>query len=89
MNTIFAWRRGRRERRSHARFGGGFVRVEATSNFAPSAIMTCSIDGYTFESPMTFESGRYVFVGASPVNLRGRRVLVSTDEGGAYNSFIR
>lgn len=65
------------------------------------AFMTVSIDGsdagtnpnvapFILEAPMTFAGGSaFVFTLNTPVNLDGRRVTISTDEGGAYNDFIK
>lgn len=48
-----------------------------------------SVDPLVFEVPMTFLSGgKFKFTLSTPVNLKGRRVTISTDEGGAYNAYI-
>lgn len=75
-----------------ADFTNGVLTVEATSDFAPTAKMTVSVDRFTFESPMTYNSrtGRYeISITALQENLDGRRVTVSTDVGGAYNAFVQ
>lgn len=79
----------------------GTLTVWGESDFAPGAVMTVSVDGpdngtdlgvdpMVFEGAMTYTSGHYEFVldGGLTENLDGRRVMVSTDEGGAYNSHI-
>jgi hypothetical protein len=68
----------------------GLLEVTAVSNFAPSAIMTLSIDGFVLEAPMVYNSstGEYEYSTTTATNLDGRRLLVSTDAGGSYNVFI-
>ena len=54
--------------------------------------MTIPIEDFVFEAPMTYNPARdrYEYVIFTPsTNLEGRRVTVSTDEGGAYNAIIR
>ncbi len=64
--------------------------VFGESDFAPGAIMTVSVDDFILEAPMTYNAAqdRYEYIDVTPVDLDGRRVTISTDEGGAYNSFI-
>ena len=52
--------------------------------------MTVSIDDFVLEAPMTYNpgTGYYEFFTNTAVDLDGRRVTISTDEGGAYNEFI-
>ncbi len=71
--------------------GSGLLEVFGTSDFAPDAFMTVSIDGFLFEETMMYneEVGRYEFVTVTAEDLNGRRVTISTDEGGAYNDFIQ
>lgn len=68
----------------------GVLEVWGTSNFAPTAIMTVSIDGFVLEAPMTYNStdGRYEYSIVTGTDLDGRRVMISTDEGGSYNVTI-
>jgi hypothetical protein len=72
-----------------AQFRGGVLTVEATSTFGKGSITTCSVDGALFEAPMQWQNGRFVLRFPSHVDLQGRRVCVSTDHGGAYNSIVR
>jgi hypothetical protein len=67
------------------------VTVWGESNFSPGAIMTVSIDGFVLEAPMTYNAAqdRYEYSAVTPVNLDGRRVLISTDEGGSYRDNIK
>ncbi len=78
---------------TRARYNSGSdeLQVFATSNFAPGALMTISIEGFVFEDAMTYNAGagRYEYLITTSTNLDGRRVTVSTDEGGAYNDVIR
>jgi hypothetical protein len=80
----------------------GVLTVRGTSQYAPGAIMTISVDGpdggsdrnvppFILEAPMAYNpgAGRYEFTLSTPVNLDGRRVTISTDEGGAYNAYIQ
>lgn len=68
----------------------GTVVVHGESDFGASAKVTCSIDGFVIEAPMTYNDAknRWEFTATTQVDLTGRRVTVSTDHGGAYNSFI-
>jgi hypothetical protein len=66
------------------------LQVWGVSNFAPGAVMTVSVQDFILEAPMTYNpaQGRYEYTVVTPVDLDGRRVLISTDEGGAYNAYI-
>ena len=66
------------------------VTVLGLSNFAPTAHMTVSIEDFTFEGSMSFDanSGRYEFAAHTSQNLTGRRITISTDEGGAFNDHV-
>jgi len=66
------------------------VEVFGSSDFAPDVVMTLLIDGFVLEAPMTDNAsrGRFEYNAQSVTNLSGRRVLISTDHGGSYNSFI-
>jgi hypothetical protein len=89
---------------TRARYNGGtqLLEVFGTSNFAPGAVMTLSVDGpdagtdlavdpFLLEAPMSFNParGRYELILSTPVSLRGRRIVISTDEGGSYNDVLR
>ena len=76
--------------------------VIGESNFAPGAFMTVSVDGpdagtdllvdpFLVEAPMTFspEGGTYHHDETTATDLAGRRILISTDEGGSYNDYIQ
>jgi len=71
------------------RLRGNKLEVWATSNYAPAASMTISIDGFVLEAPMTYNAmrNRYEYTVTAP-NLSGRRVMISTDFGGAYSDRI-
>jgi cysteine-rich repeat protein len=85
--------------------GSGGLMVYATSDFAPDAHMTVSVDGpdygtdpnvdpYVVEGVMTWDKDdkRYEFTmtnGWDSNDLVGRRLVISTDEGGSYNDKIR
>jgi uncharacterized repeat protein (TIGR01451 family) len=87
---------------ARARWESGTLTVIGSSDFAPGAYMTVSVDGpdggsdhtvppFLLEEPMVLSSpsdDEYTIVYPTPVDLRGRRVTISTDEGGAYNSVI-
>lgn len=76
----------------HAKYNAqtNTVTVHGESDFTPNVKVTVSIEGFVLEAPMTYNSGddRWEFTSVTPANLKGRRVTVSTDHGGAYNSFI-
>ncbi len=76
--------------------------VHGQSSFAPGALMTLSVDGpdagsdpnvnpFVLEGVMGFNpaQGRYEFEMNTPVDLRGRRLLISTNEGGSYNVHVQ
>jgi hypothetical protein len=83
-----------------ARYSSGRLTVEGESDFAPTAFMTTSVDGpdqgydhlvdpFLLEAAMAYQSGnRYKLVYDTPTNLVGRRITISTAEGGAYNDVI-
>lgn len=62
--------------------------IRGTSNFAPGARMTVSVEDFVTEVEMTFNNGQYEIEIPSRASLDGRRVTISTDAGGAYNDFI-
>jgi hypothetical protein len=81
-------------------YSGGVLTVEGTSQFADSR-MTVSVDGadagadrnvapFVLEAVMTpIGGGRWRYTLNTPVNLDGRRVVIQTNHGGAYNDYIR
>jgi hypothetical protein len=86
---------------SKAEHAGGRLTVWGTSGSGPGAEMTVSVDGadagsdpgvapFILEAPMTYNAvkGRYEFVHETPVDLDGRRVTVSSDQGGAHTANI-
>ena len=42
-----------------------------------------SIDPFLFEVPMPLQGGRYKLIFNTPTNLKGRRLMISTDFGGS------
>jgi hypothetical protein len=74
-----------------AQYQSNILTVEASSsNFVSTSVMTVSVDGFTFESPMYYHapSMRYRTSFYSPVNLVGRRISVQNDHGGARNGLV-
>ena len=84
-----------------AAYDAGLLTVWGTSDFAPGAVMTVSVDEtdspkspavdpFLLEETMTYNAGedRYEFEHLTGVDLVGRRVTISTDEGGAYTVVI-
>jgi hypothetical protein len=76
------------------------LQVVGKSDFAPTAVMTVSVDGpdkgkdcevdpSVFEEMMMFSNGKYSFSLMTAENLVGRRVMISTDEGGAYSAVVK
>ena len=56
---------------------------------APSSGGDPNVDPFVLEAPMVYASGdSYDFLFSTPVNLLGRRLIIQTDEGGAYNVLI-
>jgi hypothetical protein len=62
--------------------------------------MTVSVDGadagadrnippFILEAQMTGTVGNFTFTFNTPVNLDGRRLVIQTDHGGAYNVYIQ
>jgi hypothetical protein len=74
-----------------ARMQGNLLIVEATANSAPTGMLSFSVEGFTFESPMSFVpgSGSYRASLWTPISLAGRRVTVSSDQRGAYTDTIQ
>jgi hypothetical protein len=74
-----------------ARMQGNLLIVEATANSAPTGVLSFSVEGFTFESPMSYVrgSGSYRASLWSPISLAGRRITVSSDERGAYTDTIQ
>ena len=86
---------------NHAACQGGVLTIRGESDFAPGAYMTVSVDGpdngsdlgidpMVLEGPMIYNPsrGEYEFQTGCGPGLGGRRITISTDEGGAYNSII-
>lgn len=79
---------------------GGVLTIWGESDFAPGAHMTVSVDGpdagsdlsvdpLVIEETMSYGGGRYEFVlGGVPGDLSGTRLIISTDAGGSYNSYV-
>ncbi len=67
------------------------MKVFGTSDSAPEAVVTESIEGFVTEAPMTYNAnrGRYQYVVNTSTNLDGRQVTISTDRGGSYSGTIR
>jgi hypothetical protein len=65
--------------------------VTAQSGFGPNATMTVSVDGFTFESPMTYSvlTAQYQASFFSPISLVGRRITIGTAEGGSYSDTVQ
>jgi hypothetical protein len=61
------------------------------SDFSPDAVMTVSVEGFSFEAAMQWsvEQDRYEYVvDTGGVVLSGLRVSIQTDEGGVDNSVV-
>ena len=101
--TKAQYRKGKLRVFGESDFAPGNYSPNGYQDDAPGpAIMTVSVDGsdmggdpnvapFVLEGPMTFNAskGRYQFVlGAPGAGLKGRRVTISTNHGGAYNAFI-
>ena len=69
----------------------GLLTVSAQSGVGSTATMTVSVDGFTFESPMTFNTltAQYEASFRSAINLVGRRITISTREGGSDSGTIQ
>lgn len=84
-----------------ANYAKGVLTVIGESDRAPGASMTVTVDGaddgsdpledpFLLEFPMNHVGGdRYRVDFPTGTNLDGRRVIIQTDEGGAYNDSIR
>jgi hypothetical protein len=77
----------------------GELELTGRANFAPSAFMTMSVDGAdagtdrtihpsVLEAALELDSGRYSIRLPLDEDVRGRRVTISTDHGGAYNGYV-
>jgi len=87
---------------TRASLRNGTLTIRGESKFSPGAIMTVSIGakngkdnnpdaGFVLEAQMTYypATNRYEYVlPNAPSHLRGRRVMISTNEGGAYSTLI-
>ncbi len=72
-----------------AEWSNGLLTVRGESDHAPTATMTVSVDGFVLELAMKHKSGKtYEVVVPSATNLSGRRLCISTREGGAYNGKV-
>ena len=84
-----------------ARYKDGELMVFGESDFAPTALMTISVDGPDMGSDLAIEPAaleeamlynadkdNYSFTHATATNLSGRRVTISTDEGGSYTVHV-
>ena len=69
----------------------GLLTVSAQSGIGSLATMTVSVDGFTFESPMAFNTltAQYEASFRSAINLVGRRITISTREGGSNSVTIQ
>jgi hypothetical protein len=69
----------------------GLLTITAQSGVGSTATMTVSVDGFTFESPMTFNvlTAQYEASFRSLINLVGRRVTISTREGGSASDTVQ
>jgi hypothetical protein len=69
----------------------GLLTITAQSGVGATATMTVSVDGFTFESPMTFNvlTAQYEASFRTPINLVGRRVTISTREGGSASGTVQ
>lgn len=65
--------------------------VSATSALGSLADMTVSVDGFTFESPMAYvaANAQYEARFVTTLNLVGRRVTVSSRQGGSYSGTVQ
>ena len=65
--------------------------VTATSALGSLADMTVSVDGFTFESPMVYSLANAQFEArfVTSQNLAGRRVTVSSRQGGSYSGTVQ
>jgi hypothetical protein len=69
----------------------GLLTVSAQSGLGSLATMTVSVDDFTFESPMVFNTltAQYEASFRSAINLVGRRITISTREGGSNSGTIQ
>jgi hypothetical protein len=76
---------------TQASWAQGRLRVRATSALGALATMTASVDGFTFESPMRWnaQAAEYQLDLRSAVSLVGRRVTISSREGGSYTITVQ
>jgi hypothetical protein len=65
--------------------------VLATSSYGSSSLMTVSVDGYLMEAPMKYnaKTKRYEYVKQFDPNLKGMKVVISTNRGGSYNTTVK
>jgi len=71
--------------------GTMILTVEATSSQSPGAMLTVSVDGVSLEKTMTYNAGTmsYEFSQFSATNLDGRRIAVSSSEGGTFRDLVQ
>ncbi|MCU0864167.1 MAG: hypothetical protein MUC36_10265 [Planctomycetes bacterium] len=69
----------------------GLLTISAQSGVGALATMTVSVDGFTFESPMAYNglTAQYEASFRTPINLVGRRVTISTREGGSASGTVQ
>lgn len=69
----------------------GVLTVTAQSGVGSNATMTVSVDGFTFESPMTYSAltAQYEARFYSPISLVGSRITISTAEGGSNSGTVQ
>jgi hypothetical protein len=69
----------------------GLLTITAQSGKGALATMTVSVDGFTFESPMAYNglTAQYEASFRTPINLVGRRVTISTREGGSASGTVQ
>lgn len=76
---------------TQATWAQGRLRVRATSALGAGATLTASVDGFTFESPMRWNAlaAEYQLDLRSAASLVGRRVTISSREGGSYTITVQ
>jgi hypothetical protein len=74
-----------------AEWRNGRLTIDATSALGSLADMTVSVDGFTFESPMAWNGLAAQFEARfrSPLSLVGRRVTISSRQGGSYTITVQ
>lgn len=74
-----------------AQWQNNVLTISSTSGLGELATMKVSVDDFTFESPMAYNTltAQYEAQFYSAANLVGRRVTVSTREGGSYSGTVQ